>query len=287
MKIKEHVKLAKYTTIGIGGTAAYFLEVEAQEDLQNAISFSKSVSLPYFVLGGGSNLLIDDGTLNTVILKPVFNEIFINDTIVEVGASFKLPRLVNILLKEELSGLEELAEIPGEVGGAVFMNAGSFGREIGEVIEHIDVFDGSKILRLGHNELKFSYRHSGIKLGWIITKIALRLTRGNKFRMTKLIADVKRKRREAQPVGKRTFGSVFKNPEGTGAGYLIERAGLKGYRINDAEISKKHANFIINRGNARFNDVLQLINHARNTVIEKFGIPLEEEVVMLKGGQNG
>ena len=287
MKIRERVRLSNYTTIRIGGEAAYFVEVTNREDIENAIKFAHSLCLPYFVLGGGSNLLIDDKDLNIVIIKPIFDEISISGTKVEVGSSFKLPRLVHILLEEELSGLEELAEIPGEVGGAVFMNAGSYGREIGELVEEIEVFDGHEFLTIKGKDIGFNYRKSGIKPGWIITKIHLELTRGNKFRMTRLVAEVRRKRRETQPVGEKTFGSTFKNPESTSAGLLIDKAGLKGYRINDAEVSQKHANFIINRGNATFKDVVALMKYIQRRVKDIYGISLEPEGVILKGEQNG
>ncbi len=283
MVIREKVALAAFTTIKIGGKASYFIEVKDHTDIENAVKFAHSLNLPYFVLGGGSNLLIDDKNLDIVIIKPTINEIFISGTKVEVGASFKLPKLVHILLEEELSGLEELSEIPGEVGGAVFMNAGSYGREIGEVIDEVEIFDGRSFITLKGKELNFSYRKSGITPGWIITKVVLDLERGNKFRMTRLIAEVKRKRRSTQPVGERTFGSVFKNPGTKSAGFLIEQAGLKGYRINDAEVSRKHANFIINRGNATFSDVTSLMEHMQKEVKKDYGITLEPEVIILKG----
>ncbi len=283
MVIKEKVKLSGYTTIGIGGTVSYFVEAKDTEDAENAIKFSAALNLPYFVLGGGSNLLINDAHLEMVIIKPKIKDISIQGTKVEAGAAVKLPKLVQLLAKQELSGLEELAEIPGEVGGAVVMNAGAYGREIGEVIETVEIYDGEKFIKLKRDELAFSYRSSGIKPGWIITKVTFNLKRGNIFRITKLIADIKRKRRQSQPVGEKTFGSVFKNPEGTSAGLLIEKAGLKGFRINGAEISRKHANFIINRGGATFKDVVALMELVQNRVKEQFGIYLQPEVMILKG----
>lgn len=283
MVIKEKVKLSGYTTIGIGGTVSYFIEAKDAEDLENAIKFSAALNLPYFVLGGGSNLLINDTHLNMVIIKPMIKDISIHGTKVEAGAAVKLPKLVQLLAKQELSGLEELAEIPGEVGGAVVMNAGAYGREIGEAIETVEIYDGEKFIKLKRDELAFSYRSSGIKPGWIITKVTFNLKRGNIFRITKRIADIKRRRRQSQPVGKKTFGSVFKNPEGKSAGLLIEKTGLKGFRINGAEISQKHANFIINRGDATFKDVVTLMQLVQNRVKEQYGIYLQPEVIILKG----
>ncbi len=287
MRIREKVILSRYTTIKVGGKARYFIEVEKREELKDAVLFAKSRKTRYFVLGGGSNLLIEDKNLNMTIIKPVFSGIHINDTMVEVESAFKLPGLIKILVEEELSGLEELAEIPGEIGGAVFMNAGSYGREIGEVVEKIEVFDGEKFLTIHSRELGFSYRKTDIKNNWIITRIWLKLSRGDRFKMTSYINTIKRKRRATQPIGQKTFGSVFKNPGTHPAGYLIDKCGLKGFRVNDAKISEKHANFIINTGKARFSDIIALMETARKSVKKRFKIELEPEVIILKEGLYG
>lgn len=287
MKIKENIKLSKYTTIKIGGRARYFVVVESKDEVKKAIEFIKDRGVPYFVIGGGSNLLIDDRDLNIGIIKLNYNVLNITGTRVNVSSSFKLPKLVNILAKEGLSGLEELAEIPGEIGGATFMNAGSFGREIGELIEKVEVFDGKEFRILGKDDLVFSYRNTNIKRGWIITEVELNLVKGDKYRIWEKINEVKGKRRKSQPVGEKTFGSVFKNPSGYSAGYMIDRCGLKGLRIGDAKISEKHANFIINTNKASYEDVVLLMETAESKVYNKFGIKLLPEVVILKGENYG
>ncbi len=284
MRIKEHVILSRYTTIGIGGRSRYFIEVENKDELKKAFEFIKSKNLEYFVLGGGSNLLIEDRELNIAIIKPRFSDIKVQGTTVVVGASFKLPILIKTLLEEELSGLEELAEIPGEIGGAVYMNAGSYGREIGEVVEKIEIFNGDQFITIKGDEIGFSYRKTRIKRDWIITRVWLKLSKGTRYRMSSLINTVKIRRRKSQPVGQKTFGSVFKNPEGYSAGYLIDMCGLKGHRKNDAKISEKHANFIINTGTASFSDVLTLMETAQKEVRNRFGIELEPEVIILREG---
>lgn len=283
MKIKKQIPLFKYTTIGIGGRVQYFIEVNNKSELKDAFEFIKNKGLKYFVLGGGSNLLVEDKDLNIAIIKPLFSNILINERRVEVEAALKLPRLLNILFKEELSGLEELAEIPGETGGAVRMNAGSFGREIGEVVEEIEVFDGKEFIKIASREIGFSYRKTNIKSTWIITNITLKLAKGRKAKILSILETVKGKRRKSQPVGEKTFGSVFKNPKGYSSGYLIERCGLKGYRINDAKISEKHANFIINTGKATFGDIISLMEMSKKAVFNRFKIKLEPEVIILRG----
>ena len=282
MKIKQEVKLYEYTTMKVGGRARYFIKIEQKEEVKKAMDFIKEKGLSYFVMGGGSNLLIDDKDLNIAIIKLTYAFLNIEGTRVRVSSSFKLPRLINVLIKEGLSGIEELAEIPGEIGGAVMMNAGSFGKEIGEVVSEIEIFDGRRFRRLGTRDLVFSYRNTNIKRDWIITEVNLRLAKGSTSRIMQKIQEVKEQRRRTQPVGQRTFGSVFKNPDANSAGYLIERCNLKGYQIGDAKISEKHANFIVNTNRATFSDIISLMNTAKSAVYKRFGIKLEPEVIILR-----
>jgi len=287
--VKENIKLDAYSTIGIGGTARFFAEPIDIKQLRQALKFSKENEIPFFVLGGGSNTLFPDGIYNGIIIRMVkFNKIKIRGEDCIVSAGFLLPRLIFLLQKESLSGLEELFEIPGTVGGAIYMNAGSYGREIGEVVQSAKIltYDGD-IIELSGGELNFSYRHSDLSKYGILIEVSLKLKKSSPYKILRVMEKVRRKRRETQPVGERTLGSAFKNPEGNSAGLLLDKASLRGYSYGGAKFSEKHANFIVNFKNASQKDVLYLLELGKEKVKEKFGEDLEEEIIILKGGAYG
>ncbi|RLG01308.1 UDP-N-acetylenolpyruvoylglucosamine reductase [Thermococci archaeon] len=287
--IKENVKLDTYSTIGIGGTARFFAEPRDIEQLRQALRFSKENEVPFFVLGGGSNTLFPDTVYNGIVIRMAkFNKVRIRGEECVVSAGFLLPRLIFLLQQESLSGLEELFEIPGTVGGAVYMNAGSFGREIGEAVQSVKVltYDGD-LITLSGQELNFSYRHSDLSRFGILLEVSLKLKKSSPYKILRVMEKVRRKRRKTQPVGERTLGSAFKNPEGKSAGLLIDKAGLRGYSYGGAKFSKKHANFIVNFKDASQKDVLYLLKLGKEKVKEKFGEELEEEIIILKGGVHG
>jgi len=287
--VKENIKLDAYSTIGIGGTARFFAEPIDIEQLRQALKFSKENEIPFFVMGGGSNTLFPDGIYNGIIIRMVkFNKIKIRGEDCIVSAGFLLPRLIFLLQKESLSGLEELFEIPGTVGGAIYMNAGSYGREIGEVVQSAKIltYDGD-IIELSGGELNFSYRHSDLSKYGILIEVSLKLKKSSPYKILRVMEKVRRKRRETQPVGERTLGSAFKNPEGNSAGLLLDKAGLRGYSYGGAKFSEKHANFIVNFKNASQKDVLYLLELGKEKVKQKFGEDLEEEIIILKGGAYG
>lgn len=288
MKLLTKEVLAKHSYIRIGGETEYFSVPDTFEEIFEIIKFARDRELPFYLVGGGSNILFpDEGYKGVIISTENLNQIRIQDEFVIVQAGLPLPQLVNLLQKEGLSGMEELCEIPGTVGGAVAGNAGAYGKEISELFVegNILTFEG-KIIKVKRDDLKFSYRSSFLKNIGILLDATFKLVPSSPEKISSKIKDIKEKRRKTQPVGELTLGSVFKNPPGTSAGFLIERAGLKGYTIGGAKFSEKHANFIVNFANAKASDVKALINEAKKRVRELFGIELDTEIIILEPTSN-
>ncbi len=284
MKIKKQELLKNHSYIRIGGPAHIFVEAESTEDLLNAIKMAKDFNLPYYIIGGGSNILFPDEGYHGVIIKTTgLNDITINGTRVKVKAGTRLPYLVNELLRAELSGMEQLCEIPGTVGGAISGNVGAFGREIGELFtEGVVLTPDGNIVKVTQKDLNFGYRRSDLKKIGILIEATLQLVPSTSDKIKSAMEEFKSRRRETQPVGELTLGSVFKNPEGISAGYLLDRAGLKGFTVGGAKFSEKHANFIVNFNNATYQDVLELIKIGFEKVKEMFNIELEREIIVLE-----
>jgi len=306
LKIRENVLLRDYTTFKIGGPARYFFVAKNKEDLKNTILWAKKKKLPFFILGGGSNVLFSDKGFNGLVIKLQNTQYEIRNTNVIAGAGVPLQKLVLEAAKKGLSGLENLAGIPGTLGGAIWGNAGAFGREIGDLVEEVKVLDvgGSKleVKKLKNKDCKFGYRESIFKRrkNWIILEATLKLKRGKKKEIEEKIKEILKLRKEKQPLEFPSAGSVFKNvpiekvpkkirekfkekiKDGfLPAGVLIETAGLKGYQIGGAKISEKHANFIVNTGESKARDVLELIELIKKRVRKKFKIELKEEIVLV------
>jgi UDP-N-acetylmuramate dehydrogenase len=306
LKIRENVLLRDYTTFKIGGPARYFFVAKNKEDLKNAILWAKKKKLPFFILGGGSNVLFSDNGFNGLVIKLQNTQYEIRNTNVIAGAGVSLQKLVLETAKKGLSGLENLAGIPGTLGGAIWGNAGAFGREIGDLVEEVKVLDAGssklEVKKLRNKDCKFGYRDSIFKRkkNWIILEATLRLKKGKKKEIEEKIKEFLRLRKEKQPLEFPSAGSVFKNvpvekvpkkiqekfkekiKDGfLPAGVLIEAAGLKGFQIGGAKISEKHANFIVNVENARAKDVVKLIELIKKEVKRKFNIELEEEIKLV------
>ena len=297
---RKNVSLKNYTTFKIGGRAKYFFAARTKEDLIKAVATAKKLKLPFFVLGGGSNLLVSDKGYNGLVINfqipsptaagrrgrrdaslrpPIFN--FQKNKII-VGAGTRLGELVNASVERRLTGLEWASGIPGTVGGAVFGNAGAFQKSMKDVVKEVEVLD-PKDLRFKIYDFKkcqFGYRDSIFKhkKNLIILSVVFKLKKGKKSEMIKEYLNYKKQR---QPLDYPSAGSIFKNPSGFSAGELVEKCGLKGKRIGQAKISEKHANFIVNLGNARAKDVKKLINLIKKEVKKKFKINLEEEIQFL------
>jgi len=306
LKIRENVLLRDYTTFKIGGPARYFFVAKSKEDLKNAILWAKKKKLPFFILGGGSNVLFSDNGFKGLVIKLQNTQYEIRNTKIVAEAGVPLQKLVLETAKKGLSGLENLAGIPGTLGGAIWGNAGAFGREIGDLVEEVKVLDvGSsrlEVKKLRNKGCKFGYRDSIFKRkkNWIILEATLRLKKGKKKEIEEKIKEFLRLRKEKQPLEFPSAGSVFKNvpvekvpkkiqekfkekiKDGfLPAGVLIEAAGLKGFQIGEVKISEKHANFIVNVENARAKDVVKLIELIKKEVKRKFNIEIEEEIKLV------
>lgn len=287
--IQKNVLLKNYTTYKIGGPAQYFFVARTKEDLIKAVKIAKELKLPIFILGGGSNVLVSDKGFNGLVIRVANRELEVKAHLVQVSAGAMLSKLAGLAIENSLTGLEWASGIPGTVGGAVFGSAQAFGDKISDSVEKVEALDLKtlKIKKLSKKQCKFSLKNSIFKRdkNLIIISVFLKFKKGDKTQIQKKIIEYLNYRKKNHPVECPSAGSVFVNPENKEgiipAGYLIEKAGLKGKKIGGAEISKKHANFIINLGQARAKDVLALIKLAKKEVKKKFGINLEQEVQML------
>lgn len=280
-KVKLREPLKKHTSFKIGGAAKFFLEPVDADDLKSTLSLLKKRKIPFSVIGAGTNLLAGDKRLNRAVLSlsaPYFRKIFFQGSRVELGSGVRLSRFMRLARKRGLSGAEFLAGIPGTIGGAIWMNAGIPDRNIGNLVENVTVIDyNGNIKTLAKKKLNFSYRASGLS-EYIVLSARLRLTKKNPEQIRDKIGKYLGFRQATQDLTRPSAGCIFKNPPGYSAGKLIDLCGLKGKRIGDACISRKHANFILNCKNARARDVLKLMALAKNRVRQKFKIILEPEI---------
>jgi len=272
--------LKRHTSIKIGGRAKFFIRAYTQEGLLNLMRLLKEKRMPYFIIGAGTNVLFPDRGYRGVIiqLRGVFQRIENHNGLFIAGAGVKLKDLLKRAMEKDYGGAEFLTGIPGTVGGAIKGNAGAFGNSISEITKGVVLLDKNlKIKYKDKTELKFGYRKSEIGEGEIILYGELKFSKKEKKRIARKMAEFLKRRRERQPWGY-SAGSFFKNPLPFTAGSLIDECGLKGKRIGDAMVSKKHANFIINLGRAKSADVLRLVRLIQKRVKEKRGIELEPEV---------
>lgn len=275
--------MKNYTSFKIGGKADMMIIATDLQGLQDVLMVCKSEEIPYFILGKGSNILVSDKGIEGVVIKleGVFNNISLvdNDEIF-CGAGVSLAKLCNFAYENELSGLEFAWGIPGTAGGAAYMNAGAYGGEMKDVLvscTHLDA--NQKQGTFIRDDLQLTYRHSAYcDNNFIITGMLIKLTKDSPVEIRNRMDDFMTRRKEKQPLDYPSAGSVFKRPEGCFAGQLIEEAGLKGAAIGGAQISGKHAGFIVNIDNATSKDVLALINKVQNTIKEKMNIDLQCEI---------
>lgn len=283
--VQENIPLKNYTTFKIGGPAQYFFKAKTKKDLIKAVSTAKKFKLPFFILAGGSNLLVSDKGFKGLIIKLQVSDYNFQENKVFTEAGVLLSQLLSIALRNNLTGLEWAAGIPGTIGGAVRGNAGTKDQTIKEVIENVEVLDTKKgkIKFFKNKDCRFEYRDSIFKheKNLIILSINFKLKNGKKEKIKEKIKEYLNYRKDTQPLDFPSAGSIFKNPQDFSAGELIEKCGLKGKRIKDVEISKKHANFIINLENGTARDVIELIKITKEKVKEKFEITLKEEIQYL------
>jgi UDP-N-acetylmuramate dehydrogenase len=278
--------MKKHTTFRIGGEVSAYIKVSNLSRLSAIIKECKVADVDYIVLGNGSNVLVSDEGIDSVVIRldGEFKKIsLINETTIYCGAGVTLATLCKFALKNGLTGLEFAWGIPGSVGGAVFMNAGAYGGEMKDVIHSVShITRRGEIGRIEGDDLQLGYRTSVYRQnGHIITGVTLKLQKASQNDIQAKMDDYLSRRSSKQPLEYPSAGSVFKRPEGAFAGALIEQCGLKGKTIGGAEVSEKHAGFIINKGNATANDVKQLIKEIKNTVKTKTGYDLECELIFL------
>ena len=286
LKVFKNKTFKDLTTFKIGGKIACLVEVCDVGTLLKVISFAKENGIEYLILGAGSNVLASNKLCRKLVIKICLNEIRLRENRIICGAGVKLFKLNNLSIKNNLSGLEWSFGIPGSIGGAVKMNAGSFGGEIKDVVESVYYTDGEKIYKKDNKSLEFGYRKSFFsENNYIILKVVLvlKLLNDNKV-IEKLCFENYEKRRNTQPYNLPSAGSVFKKPsEGISAPILIENCSLKGLKCGGAQISTKHCGFIVNYNNkAKCDNVLKLIGKIKKTVFEKYGIILKEEIIIFK-----
>ena len=284
--VKEGEPLASRTSFGIGGPAEFFLELGRPEAIEKAIDGARERDIPYLLLGAGTNLLIADKGIEGLVIRVVNRDHEIAGTRVRAGAGLKMMRLARIVADANLRGFEFAIGVPGTVGGAVYQDAGCWGKEIREVLVEAQGFTpGAGVHTWKPADLHLGYRTSALRegdlKGSLVISATLQLTRGDGEEARQLMARLTRERNETQPIKTKKCGSVFKNPPGDSAGRLVQAAGLKGAREGNAVVSTLHGNFIVNEGGATAADVRRLIDRVMAEVKRRFGAQLEPEVEMV------
>lgn len=281
----EQEPMSKHTSFGIGGPAQVYATPKDKNDLMEMLHFTTLHNIPTYFVGSGTNLLVNDSGIDGLVitLGKSFNQLEFQGNNVFAEAGVMLGKMVKESIHRSLSGLEGLVGVPGTLGGALIMNAGAYGSEISKRLININVItkSGGEKSYL-HKDINFSYRHSSIPSDEIIINAFFKLVKSDHETITIKKLQASKGRKSSQPLRFRSAGSVFKNPSNEGAaGYLIDQVGLKGTKCGDAEISPKHANFFLNHGHAKAQDVVKLIRIAKKKVFEKFGILMELEIKTL------
>ena len=299
MILLENEPMNKHTSFKVGGPARYFVKAESLDDLKKALDLAREKGIPFFILGNGTNLLVSDKGFDGVIITLAGDFSSIEDLgngAFKVGAAIPLGRFARSVLKQGFAGIHKLAGIPGTLGGAIYMNAGAYGQEIGTSCTQVTVLDSDGNIReFAASECGFGYRQSIFqKNNAIILSATFLLPTAASLGKTTAdleaeLAECMAKRKASQPLNMPNAGSTFKRlsvgaadtPAQIAPGYYIEQAGLKGYRIGDAEVSTVHANFVVNAGGATASDIKQLSEFVQQKVTEKFGIQLKREIILL------
>jgi len=285
IEVSFHLKLRDYTTIGIGGAADRVVFPRSPAEVREILSAERRAGREVYTRGAGSNLLVSDGGVAGTVLctkKHLSKVVFLGGHTVVAEAGVMLPRLAVLCALSGLSGIEPLSGIPGTVGGALSLNAGAYGRQIGDLVEWVEIADAEgEIHRVEAAAIRFGYRETDLPVKGIVVRASFRFAEGTREAVFDLMRQWNEKRRADQPWGEKTFGSTFRNPQGReSAGLLLDRAGMKGQREGDACFSEKHANYLLNRGRATAADVRRLMDRGQRAVKETAGILLVPEVKM-------
>ena len=277
--------MRKHTTFRIGGNADIFVRPESKEQIAEILRLCRKQDVPYFILGNGSNLLVGDRGFRGVVINIMdnMNDIKVDGGIIKAQAGAMLIKVSRTARDNSLTGLEFASGIPGTIGGAIYMNAGAYGGEMKDVVTQVTAMDAEgEIYTFGTDELEFSYRHSVIQQrDLIVLDVTMKLAAGDQKIIDDRMSELAVARRTKQPLEYPSAGSTFKRPEGYFAGKLIMDAGLRGYRVGDAQVSEKHCCFVVNRGNATADDVIKLIDDVKAKVSEEYDVVLEPEVRMI------
>ena len=281
--------MKNYTTFRIGGKADLLVKPKTYQQIAEIITLCKKYEVPYYVLGNGSNLLVSDEGYRGVIIH-VYNQladIKVEGNRIIAGAGAILSKVATVAMENSLTGLEFAHGIPGTLGGAVVMNAGAYNGEMKNVLISCEVMDEEgKVITLSKDELQLGYRTSIIQnKNYIVLRATMQLEKGEKENIKAYMKELMLRRKEKQPLDKPSAGSTFKRPEGYFAGKLIMDSGLKGYQIGGAKVSEKHCGFVINTGNATYQDVVDLIRHIQKEVKRQFNVELKTEVKRLKNNR--
>lgn len=287
VKIDEPMR--KHTNFKIGGNADVFVIAKSIEEIKCVIKFSKENNIPLTILGNGSNVLVSDKGIRGIVLQIGLKEIKVEkyeNALIEVDAGAMLGALAQILLKQSISGFEFAAGIPGSIGGAIRMNAGAYGGEMKDIVKNVTVLnEKGEINILTNEECEFSYRHSRFTNSKeIIIKATLELPFGNENEIKAKMDEYAQSRKEKQPLNLPSAGSTFKRGADFITAKLIDECGLKGYTSGNAQVSTLHAGFVVNLGNATAQDVLSVVNHVKQVVLEKTGKQIELEIELLGEG---
>ena len=286
-KAYKNEKLCNHISFKVGGPCPLLIEPKDAKQLTNILKLINETNTPYIILGNGTNVLVPDEGLDKVVVKigdEMTSLTLEGDDVICCSAGTKVVTLCKFALEHSLSGLEFAYGIPGTCGGAVFMNAGAYGGEVKDVITEITYLTPDLELRtMPSSEAEFSYRHSAFKKsGCIVVSAKFKMKKAPKEKIKAAMNDFLSRRKDKQPLEYPSAGSTFKRPEGYFAGALIEQCGFKGKTLGGAQISDKHAGFLINKSNATAKDILDLINLTQETVKKETGITLEPEVIILR-----
>lgn len=285
--IQKNELMSKHTSFKIGGKADYFVRVETEEELINLLKLCENKSIPYQVVGNGTNLLVKDSGIRGIVIKIDIKDYKIEEKhgcfFITAGAGMNLANLAQIAYEHGLSGFEFAAGIPGTIGGAIRMNAGAFGGEMKDIVISTKCMDKSgKIIELSNEQQKFEYRKSIFEtVDLIILQTIIKLQKDSKINIKTKMSELAEIRRKKQPLEYPNAGSIFKRCEDIPTAKMIDECGLKGYKIGDAEVSTKHSGFIVNKGKANASDVIKLTEHIRKEVKEKFDKDIELEILIL------
>jgi UDP-N-acetylmuramate dehydrogenase len=292
--LQNNITLAKFTSFRIGGPAKFFIEAKTDQDVIDAVDFAKENDVPFFVLGSGTNILIQDRGFDGVVIRNQLKEIKMEGDLIVADTGLLLVMINQFANQQGRVGFEKLTTVPGTLGGAIYNNAHWKDDLLSNYVEFVEVIDPAdpelKIQRLTKEHLVFGYDTSLIKQNNLIAlRAGIRLPEGDIIESKKILLSYFKNRSDSQPYGTANSGCMFQNVQqnlgpgnhGTSAGYLIEQVGLKGTKIGDAIISEKHGNFFINEGNAKSQDILKLAELAKEKVKEKFGVDLEFEVKII------